>query len=63
MFSTKIKGRKEESDYRSERVVVHVTAKEKEKLKEIAGKHGMDASTFVRTTCIYNKFNAIFGDE
>lgn len=62
MFSTKIKGRKEETDYRSERVVVHVTEKEKKKLKEISKKYGMDPSSFIRARCIYNKFNSIFGD-
>lgn len=60
MFGTKKIGRKAEEDLRTDKVVVHVTAKEKELLNQIAKENGMNPSTFVRTICIYNKFNSLF---
>lgn len=56
----KNRGRKSEEELRSYRVVVHVTAKEKDMLTQIAKKEGMDVSTFIRTNCIYKKFNNFF---
>lgn len=54
------KGRKSEEELRSYRVVVHVTSKEKDMLTKIASNNGMDVSTFIRTVCIYKKFNNFF---
>lgn len=59
MFGNKT-ARKPEESLRSERVVVHVTAKEKELISKIAAASGMDVSTFIRTNCIYKKFNNFF---
>ena len=59
MFGNKT-ARKEESELRCERVVVHLTAIEKESIKKIAAAKGMDVSTFIRTVCIYDKFNNFF---
>lgn len=53
-------GRKEESKLRNERVVIHVTATEKEKIKELAEENGVDVSTLIRTAIIYKKFNQFF---
>lgn len=55
-----IKGRKEEDEYRQERVVFHVTKEEKEIIKELAKSKGMDVSTLIRTELIYKKFNRFF---
>lgn len=55
-----IKGRKEEDEYRQERVVFHVTAAEKEIIKELAKSRGMDVSTLIRTELIYKKFSDFF---
>jgi hypothetical protein len=59
MFGNR-KGRKAEEDLRVDKVVVHVTTKEKEMLAAIAKENGMNPSTFIRTVCIYNKFNSMF---
>ena len=53
-------GRKQESKLRTERVVVHVTAIEKEKIKELAEENGVDVSTLIRSAIIYKKFNQFF---
>ncbi|MFR8044542.1 plasmid mobilization protein [Clostridium butyricum] len=50
------KGRKNEEELRTERVVAHVTEAEKIKIVQEAKKYGMDTSTFIRTICIYKKF-------
>lgn len=50
-------GRKKEEELKSQRVVIHVTEKEKNKIKEMASDMGMDISTFIRTKCIYNQLN------
>ena len=54
------RGRKSEEELKTERVVVHVTELEKEKIKMLAARHGMDVSTFIRITCIYRRFNNFF---
>lgn len=59
MFSSPI-GRKKEEDYRSERIVIHVTSREKENIKRIAAANGMNVSEFIRTAFIYKKFNNFF---
>ena len=53
-------GRKQESKLRTERVVVHVTSIEKEKIKELAEENGVDVSTLIRSAIIYKKFNQFF---
>lgn len=63
MFGINSSGRKPEESLRCERVVVHVTAAEKEKIAQIAKENGMDVSTFIRLACIYRKFNNFFKGE
>ena len=55
----KNRGRKPEEDLRTERVVAHVTESEKEKIVQAAKSYGMDTSTFIRTICIYKKFEEL----
>lgn len=54
------KGRKNEEDLRSERVVVHVTGTEKGLIKELARENGMDVSSFIRCLCLY-QYNKMAG--
>ena len=55
----KFRGRKNEEDLRVERVVAHVTPEEKRKIVQAAKSYGMDTSTFIRTICIYKKFEEL----
>jgi len=56
-------GRKKEEDLKSKRVVVHVTQKEKDIVQAIARRKGMDVSTYLRTICIYEQWDRMFGGQ
>ena len=53
--------RKDESDLRVNRVVVHVTRSEKEIIYKLAKENGMDTSTFIRCLCLM-KYREISGE-
>ncbi|MEX0085100.1 CopG family transcriptional regulator [Clostridium sp. HMSC19A10] len=53
--------RKEESDLRINRVVVHVTKTEKEIIFKLAKENGMDTSTFIRCLCLM-KYREMTGE-
>lgn len=53
--------RKSEEDLRVERVIVHVTKSEKNKIKELAAENGMDTSTFIRCLCLL-KYRELSGE-
>ncbi|MDU1114597.1 MULTISPECIES: plasmid mobilization protein [Clostridium] len=53
--------RKEESDLRINRVVVHVTKTEKEIIFKLAKENGMDTSTFIRCLCLM-KYRELTGE-
>jgi hypothetical protein len=53
--------RKEESDLRINRVVVHVTKTEKEIIFKLAKENGMDTSTFIRCMCLM-KYRELTGE-
>jgi len=54
------RARKNEEDMRTERVVTHVTKKEKKLIKELAKENGMDTSSFIRCLCLY-QYNKMAG--
>lgn len=60
MFSIINNGRKEEKNYVDQRIVIYVTAKEKENIKKVASDNGMDVSTMFRFL-IRKRWNRIFG--
>ena len=53
--------RKSEKDLRVERVIVHVTKTEKDRIKELAAENGMNTSTFIRCLCLM-KYREISGE-
>lgn len=53
--------RKEESDLRINRVVVHVTKTEKEIIFKLAKENGMDTSNFIRCLCLM-KYREMTGE-
>lgn len=53
--------RKDESDLRINRVVVHVTKTEKEIIFKLAKENGMDTSTFIRCLCLM-KYREMTGE-
>lgn len=55
------KGRKKEEALRVERVTVQVSAREKELIEELAKAEGLNVSDYIRSICIYKKYNQIFG--
>lgn len=58
-----MRGRKKEEDLRVEKVVVHVTLKEKGLIEAMAKRRGMDVAPYVREICIYDKWNQMFGGQ
>lgn len=58
-----MKGRKSEEDLKSSRIVIHVNAIEKEKASKLAKRKGMDVSTYIRTFCIYEEWDRLFGGD
>jgi len=58
-----MKSRKKEEDLRGKRIVVHVTQKEKDMVEAIADRRGMEVSTYIRTICIYDQWNKMFGGQ
>lgn len=51
------RGRKREEDLRCKRITVQVSAREKDKLRELADNEGLDISDYIRLKCIYIPFN------
>ncbi|NAS18599.1 CopG family transcriptional regulator [Clostridium butyricum] len=59
--NVKNRARKDESDLRIKRVVVHVTKTEKETIFKLAKENGMDTSTFIRCLCLM-KYRELTGE-
>ena len=55
------RGRKREENYVDQCIKIYVTKAEKEKIKIIASRNGMNVSSFVRFL-IRNRYNKIFSD-
>lgn len=55
------RGRKQEENYVDQCIKIYVTKAEKEKIKIIASRNGMNVSCFVRFL-IRNRYNKIFSD-
>lgn len=55
----KISGRKNEEDYVDQCIKIYVNKAEKEKIKSIAAKNGMNVSCFIRFL-IRSRYNRIF---
>lgn len=55
--------KKREEDLRIKRIVIHVTQKEKDIVQAIADRKGIDVSNYIRTVCIYDQWNKLFGGQ
>lgn len=55
-------GRKQEDEYRKERVTIQVTSKEKEIIFALAKQNGMTVGAYIRKICLYDKWNKAFED-
>ena len=58
-----MRGRKREEDLKIDKIVVHVTLKEKKLIEAMAEKRGMEVAPYVRAICIYDKWNQMFGGQ
>lgn len=55
--------RKEESEVKSNRITVQVTAREKEVLKLLAKREGQTPSEYIRSCCIWGPYNRLTGGD
>lgn len=58
-----MRGRKREEDLRIDKVVVHVTLKEKKLIAAMAKRKGMEVAPYVRAICIYEQWDKMFGGQ
>lgn len=48
-----------DDDYKSETIKVHLSKREKDKLKANAARLGMNISQYIRTKCIYEPYEKL----